>query len=299
MSSNKQPPCLLTIAGSDPSGGAGIQADLKTINSLGCYAATAITAITCQNSQGVSQIVPVQPELVAAQIQAVLDDLPISHIKIGMTASQAIVEAIASSLAGFSGEVIFDPVLRASSGALLLKEEQTALVPLLQISTVLTPNRLELEKLSNQKITTLPEAQQASQILLSQFPHLQALCIKGGHLAEDEAMIEDRLLVRSRNGGDSKTSALSFRHPRLTTKNSHGTGCTFASAFSAYHAHTGNYDQAFELAAKLVHHLLAEGSTIKLVAGNNGPLPHHLLGKKDSQQNAHLGGAFLLQDYYE
>ena len=262
---------ILTIAGSDPSGGAGIQADIKTITSLGHYAAAVITTITCQNSLGVSYITPLEPSLVQGQIQSVLEDNTVSHIKIGMTGTSAIIQAIHDSLTSFSGEIIVDPVLQSSSGSSLLTSHHLALSPLLSQATVLTPNTHELSLLSSLNCTSREENILAGTHILKTYPNLQAICLKGGHFLEHSDTIEDILLLR--NGNQTKLS-----HPRHQTKNSHGTGCTFASAFSSYHARYHDYKKAFIKTVHYVETLLESGKEDQLGDGTGG-LAHYRLNR--------------------
>lgn len=262
---------ILTIAGSDPSGGAGIQADLKTFAVLGCYGAAAITAVTCQNTLGVSRCVPLPADLITDQVAAVLSDIAPSHIKIGMTATAEIIAALAAELKSFKGEIILDPVLKSSSGRQLLDADpSTALAPLLRRVTVLTPNIPELASLSQHPISTEAEAVQAGRQLMARYTNIKALCIKGGHLAQQESEVVDILLSR----GPHVIRKKSTRHPRRRTANSHGTGCTFASALAAYHAATACYLKAFPAAVCFVDTLLACSSRTTIGRGT-GPLLHH------------------------
>ena len=252
---------ILTIAGSDPSGGAGIQADLKTITTLGCYGAAAITAITCQNTMGVSHCHPLPAKLVA------------DHIKIGMTASAEIITTLAVILKDFTGEIIFDPVLKSSAGQSLLNADPiSALSPLLARVSVLTPNIPELSCLSQLVVSDEDQALHAGKTLMERHSNIKALCIKGGHLHEDGQEVVDILMRRRAPGHDFQVSRI--RHPRHQTRNSHGTGCTFASAFAAYHLHTDSYQKAFESAVSYVDTLLKLSKEIKIGKGR-GPLLHH------------------------
>ncbi len=257
---------ILTIAGSDPSGGAGIQADIKTITSLGGYAAAVITTITCQNSLGVSLVSPLDPTLVQQQITSVLSDNAVSHIKIGMTGSSRIIQAIGECLADFSGEIILDPVLKSSSGTSLLAENPSALTPLLHQASVLTPNTHELALLSGTDCSSAQESVSAGQKLMQDFPNLQALCLKGGHLQEEKKDIQDTLLTKD----GTRIRETSIRHRRHHTRNSHGTGCTFASAFTTFHAQYHDYERAFSEAVRYVEHLLKWGTHDQLGAGIGG-----------------------------
>ncbi len=261
---------ILSIAGSDPSGGAGIQADIKTITSIGCFAGAIPTAITCQNSLGVSLVSPLEPSLIHNQITHVLSDAEVSHIKIGMTATSAIVKTIAKSLRGFSGEIIVDPVLKSSSGTSLQDDTPLVLSPLIAIASVLTPNILELATLSELACDTRAMTLKAGEKILHSFPNLQAICLKGGHLNEQDHTVEDILLFKE----EDKLKEKAVFHPRYTTRNSHGTGCTFASAFTAFHAQYDNYEIAFVKTVDYVDTLLDKGQNDRLGAGN-GPLVHY------------------------
>jgi hydroxymethylpyrimidine/phosphomethylpyrimidine kinase len=261
---------ILSIAGSDPSGGAGIQADLKTITSTGSYGAAVITAITCQNSLGVSHISVLDPALVQSQIVSVLEDLDISHIKIGMTGSTTVIQAIARTLTDFSGEIILDPVLKSSSGTSLIAEEPSSLTLLISKATVLTPNSRELAILAGLPCTSKDQSIKAGEKLLNQFENIKAICIKGGHLNEDVEVVDDTLLLRELE----TTRTVTISHPRRKTRNSHGTGCTFASAFSSFHSQCNDYEKAFQQTVSYVDELLELGAEDQLGAGT-GPLVHY------------------------
>lgn len=267
------PPVLFTIAGSDPSGGAGIQADLKTFASLGVYGAAAITCLTVQNTQGVRSFTPLAPELVAEQIRVVLDDLPVSHVKIGMVGSAAIAAAIAAALRDFSGEVIYDPVLRAGSGHSLLEGDAgSALARLLDRATALTPNLPELTALTGLPCATADGIIAAVAELFRRHPRLAAVAVTGGHRDEEASEVTDLLCQRG-PGGTPTTVA--HRHPRLKSRNLHGTGCTFASALAACHALSGSYQRAFAEASAFVAALIGQSAGFTIGHGN-GPLLHHL-----------------------
>lgn len=271
------PPVILSIAGSDPSGGAGIQADLKTFASLGVYGAAAITCLTVQNTMGVRSFTPLAPELVQEQIRAVLDDLPVSHVKIGMVGSAAIATAIAEALQDFHGEVIYDPVLRAGAGQSLLDDAaRSALAHLLDRATVLTPNLPELAALSGSPCPSTEEIVAAVTALFQRHPRLAAVVVTGGH--RDEAAGEIIDLLCQRSAGRTLTTA-EHRHPRIASRNLHGTGCTFASALAACHALTGSYEQAFQEAGLFVATLIEQSAAITIGHGA-GPLHHHLVRRK-------------------
>ena len=205
------PPRILTIAGSDSSGGAGIQADIKTITMLGGYAMTAITALTAQNTLGVSGVDLVSPEMVAAQIEACVSDIGVDAIKIGMLGSAAIAHVVAEALERQKVPVVFDPVMVATSGAALADAETiTAFERLMALATLTTPNVAELAALGG-------DAGMAARGI--------AYLAKGGD-AEGLTII-DRLV---RADG----STLSFEGSRIATCHTHGTGCTLSSAIATY-----------------------------------------------------------------
>ena len=253
---------VLSIAGSDPSGGAGIQADLKTFAVLGVYGCAAITCLTAQNSQGVFDTRPLDPDFVKKQIELVLQDLQISHIKIGMVGTGMIASAIGEALADFSGEIICDPVMAASDGHDLLEPDAMKSFRryIIGNATVLTPNIPELQMLTHQDCGRHEDALQAAASLFEQFTSLRAIVLKGGHLAEHENRITDSLLLRT-DRHDSP-GILQQSHPRIQTPNTHGTGCTFASAFTAYHLLTGSYEKSFHNAVTFIDLLLSKGSSL-------------------------------------
>lgn len=212
--SHRTPPRLLTIAGSDSGGGAGIQADLKTFAAHGAYGMSAITALTAQNTVGVRAVHEVPPEIVAAQIDAVLEDIGVDAVKIGMLASAPIVRAVADRLRRWKPpHVVLDPVMVAKSGDALLRDDavEALLEELVPLSTVVTPNLPELARMAGGK---------GARELAKRGP---AVLAKGGH-AEGEEVV-DVLLV--------KGEEYCFRHPRLATSSTHGTGCTLSSAIAA------------------------------------------------------------------
>lgn len=212
---------VLIIAGSDSGGGAGIQADIKTVTALGGYAATAITALTAQNTEGVFGIHEVPAEFVQLQMRVVLGDIGADCIKIGMLHRPEIVDAVAAVLVGEAPgiPIVLDPVMVAKGGARLLSEEAVAALRarLVPAATVLTPNLLEAEVLAAREG---PPAELGA-ALLALGP--RAVLVKGGHAAGD--VVTDLLLERGR-------PLLTFSGPRLATRNTHGTGCTLASAIA-------------------------------------------------------------------
>ncbi len=217
------PPRLLSIAGSDSGGGAGIQADIKTVTMFGGHAMTAITALTAQNSRGVEAVMPVPAEMVLRQIDAVMADLGADAIKIGMIGSADTAAAVAARLETIPEvPIVFDPVMVASSGAELADEATIAAFGrLARVATVTTPNLPELEVMSGAKIATLEELEVAALGLAREIGG--AVLAKGGHLAEGP--LTD--VLAQPDGGVKRWEA-----PRVETLNTHGTGCTLASAIA-------------------------------------------------------------------
>jgi hydroxymethylpyrimidine/phosphomethylpyrimidine kinase len=215
---------VLIIAGSDSGGGAGVQADIKTVTMLGGYAATAITAITVQNTLGVSEVFPLSPELIRAQAKAVLDDIGADAIKTGMLGGRKVVEAVAALLdeAGAVPAVI-DPVMVAKGGELLLSPKALdALINLLiPRAALLTPNAPEAEVLTGVKVEDLDGQRRAGEALLAL--GARAVLVKGGHVPGEQVI--DLLLTAS---GETLLEG-----PRLDSRHTHGTGCTLASACAA------------------------------------------------------------------
>jgi hydroxymethylpyrimidine/phosphomethylpyrimidine kinase len=222
-------PSALTIAGSDSSAGAGIQADLKTFAALGVYGTSAITAITAQNTQRVSEVFELPPELVAAQIDAVVCDIRPDAVKTGMLSSVAIVEAVAAKVREHSlSPLVVDPVMVAKSGDRLLREDAVAALreQLLPLATVLTPNLPEAEVLLGRPLASWDDIRAGAQELIAM--GAQAVVMKGGHvpaLARRTGTVTDLLY----DGQEFHEYTAS----RVDTTSTHGTGCTFASAIAA------------------------------------------------------------------
>jgi hydroxymethylpyrimidine/phosphomethylpyrimidine kinase len=252
----------LTIAGSDPSGGAGIQADLKTFAAFDVYGASAITAITVQNTLGVDGVAPLSADLVTAQIEAIAGDLELHATKIGMLATAAIVEAVAAAIAALDlALVVVDPVLVASSGERLLDDDgvHSLCRELLPRARVVTPNIPEAEALSGVRITSSDTAREAARRIQDMGP--RSVIITGGH--GSGVTIVNLLL------DDDRFHAYSTA--RVQTRNTHGTGCTFASAIAAGLALGRTLPEAAEAAQKYVAGALAHSLQI---GRGRGPLDH-------------------------
>jgi len=214
---------VLVIAGSDSGGGAGIQADIKTVTALGGYAATAVTAITVQNTLGVTGVHAIPTDIVLAQARAVLDDIGADAIKTGMLGSAEIVEAVADVLAGAGVPAVIDPVMIAKGGASLLADSALAAVRarLVPVAALLTPNAPEAATLTGLAVATTDDLRRAADALLAM--GARAVLMKGGHVPGET--VTDLLVTP-----DSETS---FSGPRMDTRHTHGTGCTLASAVAA------------------------------------------------------------------
>lgn len=228
-------PVALTIAGSDSGGGAGIQADLKTFSALGVYGASVVTAVTAQNTRAVTAVEGVSPAVVAAQIDAVLGDIAVHAVKIGMLAAPEVVEAVADGLARHEGPVVLDPVMVAKSGDALLRDDAVEALArrLLPRADLLTPNLPEAARLLGAEPAETLEAMEAQgRALLGR--GARAVLVKGGHAAG--AVCTDLLVTR---GGCATLSA-----PRIPTRNTHGTGCSLSSAVAAWLARGAALEEA-------------------------------------------------------
>ncbi len=251
----------LTIAGSDSSGGAGIQADLKTMIANGVYAMTAITALTAQNTTGVQGIFEVTPEFLEQQIDSVFTDIRPDAVKIGMVSSVGLIESIAKKLKQYEAEnIVVDPVMVATSGSRLISEDAIGALKelLLPMATVLTPNIPETEVLSGMEVKTANDMIAAAKYI-SETYHCAVLC-KGGHQLNDA----NDLLYRN---GDYKW----FNGKRIDNPNTHGTGCTLSSAIASNLAKGYELDTAVERAKAYISGALA--AMLDLGQGS-GPMDH-------------------------
>lgn len=255
----------MTIAGSDSGGGAGIQADLKTFSALGVYGASVITAVTAQNTKAVTAVEDLSPEMVKAQIHAVLDDLDVDAIKIGMLSSPDIIHAVAASLYGTNIPIVLDPVMVAKSGDALLRDEAvSALIEeLLPLATLLTPNLPEAARLLEtvQAENPMEMAFQGSDLM--RFGP-EAVLMKGGHADED--ICTDLLIGVS-------AEPISFDAQRIDTKNTHGTGCTLSSAITAGLALGLELEDAVGRAHRYLQGAIREADQLSIGSGH-GPVHH-------------------------
>lgn len=255
----------LTIAGSDSGGGAGIQADIKTMSALGVYASTAITSITVQNTQGVKAVFPLEKEAVRGQIEAVMEDIRPDAVKIGMVNDLHAVETIIEELSKWdAGTVVLDPVMSSSSGHKLISDEALQLMmdELIPMCTLVTPNIPEAEMLSGMQIGDNDARRTAAGKILEL--GCKAVLIKGGHT---EGRVKSDLLVCA-DGTEKWFSMLS-----VDTPNTHGTGCTLSSAITAYLARGERLDEAVLKGKRYVSEALKAGKDVKTGNGT-GPLNH-------------------------
>ncbi|SNR76521.1 hydroxymethylpyrimidine/phosphomethylpyrimidine kinase [Methylobacillus rhizosphaerae] len=263
-------PRVLSIAGSDSSGGAGIQADLKTFSALGCYGMTAITALTAQNTQGVRSIHSIPPQMLRDQIDAVVEDIGVDAVKIGMLHSPEVVMTVAEALdAHRLTQVVLDPVMVSANGAKLISDEAVAVVvsELFPRALVVTPNLDEAMLLLGRKLTAADELELAAEELLKQGAH--AVLLKGGHLPGHDVV--DILVQESVAGQLAELHRL--HSLRISTHNLHGTGCTLSSAIAAYLALGFSLPDAVQAARIYVRSALDAGSHVRTGAGI-GPLNH-------------------------
>ena len=267
MNPQKTYPIVLSVAGSDSSGGAGIQADLKTFSALGVYGATAITAITAQNTQGVISQQALSPQMVYEQITAVVDGLSPTVVKIGMLSNVEIVHAVANALGQYSLTTILDPVMVSSSGHRLLSfEGQDALKEkLLPMATLITPNIPEMEALTGMSLTTFDEKQKAAHYLIDS--GAKAILLKGGH---EEGDIKTDILYSVHEG---EMQIDTFASDTIPSKNIHGTGCTLSSAIAALMARGYALPNAVSEAKRYVSEAIRSGADIKIGHGF-GPVNH-------------------------
>ena len=253
---------VLTIAGSDPSGGAGIQADIKTISAIGCYAMSAITAITAQNTTGVRSVMPVPTAMVAEQIDMVMTDIPPLAVKIGMLCSAEIASTVADSLDRYHpNNIVLDPVMLSSSGTSLLEKEAIDIIVkrIFPLTTLVTPNLDEARELTG-------ENDPVKQIEILHEMGCSNVLITGG----DSQATDFKTDILSTDG---RKNLLELRADAVSTRNTHGTGCTLSSAVASYLAVGNSLTDSVRLAKLYVTNALKEGSFVSTGKGH-GPLNH-------------------------
>jgi hydroxymethylpyrimidine/phosphomethylpyrimidine kinase len=259
----------LTIAGSDSGGGAGIQADLKTFSALGCYGMSVLTALTAQNTREVTAVHAVPEDVVVAQLDAVLSDIGVDAVKIGMLHNAATTDAVAQTLRRWdAGPVVLDPVMVAKSGDRLLSEEavESLRSNLFPLAELITPNLPEAESLLGRRIAGRNDMEGAARDLLALGP--RAVLLKGGHLEDEQA---SDVLVKSLDNGRAVTHWFDFK--RIPTQNTHGTGCTLSSAVAAYLARGATLEDAVSAAREYVQAAIEAGAAYRLGQGH-GPVHH-------------------------
>ena len=255
---------VLTIAGSDSGGGAGIQADIKTISALGGYAASVITAVTVQNTTGVQDVFPVPPAIVAAQIASVMTDMSVDAVKIGMVDAPAIVYAIAEGLRRYRPRiVVYDPVMVSTSGCRLMEVETVDIVKeeLFPLSTLITPNLHEVSLLVGRPVATVDEMVAAAEELATR--HHTGVLVKAGHLDGGEMcdiLFADGELTR-------------FSDVKVETNNLHGTGCTLSSAIATCLGKGHPLAESVRLAKKYLTEAIRQGAEMRIGRGH-GPVWH-------------------------
>ncbi|MBC8284780.1 MAG: bifunctional hydroxymethylpyrimidine kinase/phosphomethylpyrimidine kinase [Nitrospinae bacterium] len=255
----------LTIAGSDNSGGAGIQADLKTFSALGCYGMSVITALTAQNTQGVHSIQEVEAKFIEEQFETILEDIGVDAIKVGMLFNIPTIKVVAKCLRKIKDcPIVLDPVMFAKSGDRLLQEEAVVAIQkeLFPLATVVTPNIPEAEAFLDYSIENSETMRQAVMDLCDKGP--EAVVIKGGGLSNHSS--DDCLFVKG-------SELLWLKQERIDTKNIHGTGCTFSSAIAAFLARFYKLEDAVTKAKLYLTQALKSGADKKLGQGQ-GPVMH-------------------------
>lgn len=267
----------LTIAGSDSCGGAGIQADIKTMQTLGVYATAAVTAVTAQNTMGVEAVEALSPEIVEKQIVAVATDMVVDAVKVGMLANAEIIRATAKALRLFMPQnIVVDPVMVSTSGHQLLADDavETFVGEMLPLATLLTPNVPEAERLSGISIKTAADMDEAAATICRMGCH--NILIKGGHLEGEEK--HDILYI----GGKRIAT---FVHSTIHTPNTHGTGCTLSSAIASLLARGEAMTTAVAHAISYLHGAIADGSNIHQ-GKDNGPVCHHKIYRSADDSHA-------------
>ena len=257
---------VLTIAGSDSGGGAGVQADIKTISACGCYATSAITAVTIQNTIGVTGVHPVPTNIIEQQVLAVLDDIGTDAIKIGMLHNAEVVSCIAHLLNKYNiTNVVLDPVMVSTSGHRLIEENAIATLKaeLIPLARVITPNIPEAELLLGQKLNRQELLPNAAQILAETFS--TSVLLKAGHLEDD------RLVDIFYNLEDKTVTELPST--RILSRNTHGTGCTMSSALASYLAKGYSLTEAVQAAKQYINDAINAGADYEIGHGH-GPVCH-------------------------
>nr|CAA6828141.1 MAG: Hydroxymethylpyrimidine phosphate kinase ThiD (EC [uncultured Thiotrichaceae bacterium] len=270
-------PIVLTIAGSDSGGGAGIQADIKAISATGSYACSVITAITAQNTQGVSAIFPIPLQYVAAQLDAVFSDIKVSAVKIGMLADADIIRVVAEKIRQYQPQhLVLDPVMVATSGDTLLEQSAISTLKneLLGLADIITPNLPEAALLIDQPIPR-NEAEMLDMVNGLRQLQAQAVLLKGGHLSDSAGSVD--LLI-------TEDDVVRLSAKRIATQNTHGTGCTLSSAIASYLAQGHSLHEAVSAAKNYLSQAIAQADTLNIGQGH-GPV-HHFFAQELRRYNA-------------
>ncbi|HKL38948.1 MAG TPA: bifunctional hydroxymethylpyrimidine kinase/phosphomethylpyrimidine kinase [Bacteroidales bacterium] len=266
MQENKSYQKALTIAGSDSGGGAGIQADLKSFSANGVYGMSVLTAITAQNTLGVQGIHPIPDGMIGQQIRSIFDDMGADVVKTGMLHSSGVIKTISETLRDYPRPpLVVDPVMVATSGDKLLQDDavQTMIEVMLPMATLITPNRPEAELILERKLNTFDQARQAAKDLAQ--TGAGAILLKGGHSNEKEVL--DLLYI------PQKDELVEMTFQRVETPNTHGTGCTLASAIAAWLARGFPIKEATRKGLDYTHQAIKNGASYKLGKGH-GPVHH-------------------------
>lgn len=265
----KQYDIALTIAGSDPSGGAGLQADLKTFSALGVYGASAIVAIVDENTMGVYGVHPVPVDFVVGQIRSAIGDIGADAVKIGMLHSSELIRAVKSTLAEYRWltNIVVDPVMVATSGDSLLMEDAVATLrdDLIPYSKVITPNLPEASILLGEKVEADDQLEDAARKLSQNSGGNVSVMLKGGHL-KDDTLVD--VFYNAETG-----KSMRLYTPRVDTVNTHGTGCTLSSAIAAWLAKGADLETAVMNAKEYINHAIIAGAEYKIGKGH-GPVHH-------------------------
>lgn len=259
---------VLTIAGSDSGGGAGIQADLKTISALGCYGMSVITALTAQNTVAVTGIYPVDADFVGKQIDAVICDIGVDAVKIGMLHSPEVIKVIAKKLQEYKiKKIVLDPVMVAKSGDKLLQDDAINALKekLIPLAAIITPNLPEAEVLIDHKLNDKEDVELAAKKLLD--CNNQAILIKGGHFVGDES--SDCLILKEKD----QIEIHWLKAQRIYSANTHGTGCTLSSAIASFMARDYSIFEAVRAAKDYITNAIIKGAEYKIGEGH-GPVHH-------------------------
>ncbi len=258
-------PKVLSIAGSDPSGGAGIEADIKTLTSLRVYILSIISSITVQNTKGVFEKYDIPSKIIEKQLEKLVEDIDFDFVKISMIGDKKNIKIFKKFLSGKF--IIFDPVLYSKNAFPLIDEEYQQIVceDLIPLCKIITPNYPELKILSGYQSEN-PEL--IALKLLERYKNLEAVLIKGGHINENSLKVMDKLILK-------ENKKITFVHSRINTPNLHGTGCTLASAIAAYLAKGNDIETSTKRAVNYLNRIIKKSKNYKIGKGN-GPLLHYL-----------------------